>query len=280
MKWTNASILRSVKTILLILFAGLSLHAEDWTVNGKTYQDVKVILVEPDAVTIMDSDGGARISLADMPADLQKKYGYDPVSAIAAAAKRQADEAASDQALQVEKIKTEAAQAQQAAGMAQAQADADKAANERAQQRTKDAAAQADLETKRKDALYLTGKVLQKLPKGYLVAATPPTPESENLPDGMAVGPDGKWITTAQMLANGPNGVPYLKEATIFLVSNRDLVDGDSITLMLIYETGEFSYQNTLGAQATIRRYEELPPAAQQISSANAFNPGSMNPPQ
>jgi hypothetical protein len=72
-----------------------SLQADDWkTRDGKVYQDVKVISVAPDAVTILHQDGGALVPLANLPADLQKRFAYDPAKAQAAAARRAKTEAA------------------------------------------------------------------------------------------------------------------------------------------------------------------------------------------
>jgi len=86
-------------------------HAEDWiTTDGKTYHDVKVLKIDDDAVTILDSDGGALISLATLPSDLQKQFHYNPDKAKIAAAKRSADDQASDEALAQQKKAEEAQQ--------------------------------------------------------------------------------------------------------------------------------------------------------------------------
>ncbi len=80
-----------------------ALRATDWTTtDGKTYTDVKLIKRDADTVTILDEDGGARISLDRLPADLQKRFGYDPVAAKAAAEARAKEEAANAKALQAE----------------------------------------------------------------------------------------------------------------------------------------------------------------------------------
>jgi beta-glucanase (GH16 family) len=74
--------------------------ADDWsTTDGKTYHDVKVVKIDDDAVTILDSDGGALVPLASLPADLQQQFHYDPAKAKAAAARRQAEDAAATQAI-------------------------------------------------------------------------------------------------------------------------------------------------------------------------------------
>ncbi len=50
----------------------------DWTVNGKTFRNVKVGTVDSDAVHITYDGGVGTVALADLPPDLQKKFKYDP----------------------------------------------------------------------------------------------------------------------------------------------------------------------------------------------------------
>jgi hypothetical protein len=53
---------------------------------------VRVIKLEPDAVTILHRDGGALIPLIMLPEELQKKFNYDaPVAKAAAVARQEAD---------------------------------------------------------------------------------------------------------------------------------------------------------------------------------------------
>ena len=71
-------------TFALALFS-TSAFAEDWTTtDGIKYQNVQVIRVEDDPITILYKDGGALIPLLKLPPALQKKYDYDPVKAKAA----------------------------------------------------------------------------------------------------------------------------------------------------------------------------------------------------
>ena len=66
---------------------------EDWTTSdGTRYQNVRVIRVEDDAITIIYKDGGALIPLFKLPPGLQQKFDYDPVKAkLAAEARLRAD---------------------------------------------------------------------------------------------------------------------------------------------------------------------------------------------
>jgi hypothetical protein len=88
--------LRNVKAIFAVLILALSSTAalaEDWTTNdGMFYQNVRVIRVEDDAITIIYKDGGALVPLFKLPPPLQKKFDYDPVKAkVAAEARTKAD---------------------------------------------------------------------------------------------------------------------------------------------------------------------------------------------
>jgi hypothetical protein len=51
------------------------------TTNGTVYSMAKLQSVDPDGVTILDSDGGAKISFEKLSPDLQKRFGYDPQKA-------------------------------------------------------------------------------------------------------------------------------------------------------------------------------------------------------
>jgi|GEM_PF-1618408 len=99
----------TILTLLGLCFL-LPAKAEDWTTSdGKTYRGIKVVKIEDDAVTILDQDGGARVSLLVLSPELQKRFHYDPAKAAVAAAKREQDEQASQQAI-VEVKKAEQAQ--------------------------------------------------------------------------------------------------------------------------------------------------------------------------
>jgi hypothetical protein len=97
-----------VKSILLAL-VGLALSSaaalaeEDWTTtDGTNYQDVKVVRVEDDAVTILHKNGGALVFLNKLPPALQQRFDYDPIKAQAAAKARSKADADNALALQKE----------------------------------------------------------------------------------------------------------------------------------------------------------------------------------
>jgi len=100
--------LRVVKAFIFALalaFFSTSAFAagEDWTTtDGTKYQNVQVIRVEDDAVTIIYKDGGALIFLNKLPPALQERFDYDPVKAKAAAEARAKADAENAIALQQE----------------------------------------------------------------------------------------------------------------------------------------------------------------------------------
>jgi hypothetical protein len=92
----------------LLFFVALALTvfpvaAEDWqTTDGVKYENVRVIRVEDDAVTIIYKDGGALVFLYKLPPALQQKFDYDPVKAKIAAERRSKEDAENAAALQKE----------------------------------------------------------------------------------------------------------------------------------------------------------------------------------
>jgi len=103
---TSRASLTLVKAIFLIfalMLCSSAVFAEDWTTtDGIKYQNVRVIRVEDDAITIIYKDGGALIPLFKLPAALQQKFDYDPVKAKAAAEARAKADAENARALQAE----------------------------------------------------------------------------------------------------------------------------------------------------------------------------------
>ena len=63
------------------LSASLALADDFKTVNGKEYKNAAVTRVEPDGIVIKFHGGIVKLQFAELPADVQKKYGYDPVAA-------------------------------------------------------------------------------------------------------------------------------------------------------------------------------------------------------
>jgi len=96
----------AVKVIYIVvalgMFSSIAL-AEDWTTtDGTKYQNVRVIRVEDDAITILYKDGGALIPIMKLPPKLQQKFDYDPVKAKIAADARAKEDVENAKKLQAE----------------------------------------------------------------------------------------------------------------------------------------------------------------------------------
>jgi hypothetical protein len=79
-----------MKTLLILLtflFLNLALNADPpksgdslgtiTTTDGKTYADAKLAVIEPDGISILYADGGAKIPFTSLPPAAQKQFGYD-----------------------------------------------------------------------------------------------------------------------------------------------------------------------------------------------------------
>jgi len=88
-KLTGVKAIFLALVLLALVLCPTNCLAEDWTTtDGTKYQNVEVIRVEDDAVTIIYKDGGALIPLFKLPPALQERFDYDPVKAKAAAEAR------------------------------------------------------------------------------------------------------------------------------------------------------------------------------------------------
>jgi hypothetical protein len=246
-----------MKILFLFTLLALPVWAEDWNINGHYYYSVKVITIEPDAVTILDNDGGARISMVDMPADLQARFHYDPVAAKAAADQRLAEEKATADALAVQKQQDALARAQQAKDMAARQGQERQAEEQVEQKKIAEAQAQA-IQAKFQP---LKIRIIQVLPDGLLANTYVPV-------EHFASAFSSQTGTTYELSEN----VVFVQCATNNLVDDQD----DTVNAC---QSGTYAYTDTMGARRTVPKYIgiPLPPVAAQASSD--FNPGSMNPP-
>jgi hypothetical protein len=82
--------------ILALGFLISGARAEDWTICGKTYSNVRVVKVEDDLVSVTYDGGMGRLAIADLPPDVQKRFNYDPTKAKQAAQDRAAAQAQAD----------------------------------------------------------------------------------------------------------------------------------------------------------------------------------------
>ena len=84
-----------MKPLLALLLLPCMAVAEDIkTLDGKTYTNATVARVEIDGIVVDYADGAGKLYFTNLPDELQKKYGYDPVKVeavrAAAAARDQA----------------------------------------------------------------------------------------------------------------------------------------------------------------------------------------------
>jgi hypothetical protein len=236
-----------MKTALLLMVLVIGpVHGEDWkATDGKVYQDVKVLKVEPDAVTVMDKTGGGLVALATLPPDLQKRFNYDPAKGQEAAAARAASDSQNAQDLAEEANQAEALKQQRIiADETNRQAelkgfDAEKGSYQTQSRNGRDPVAaprpaptaedaQVDAEWKAAQAVrkedeangcaHVSGKVIQVLPEGFI----------------------GNLITRWGVY-----------DAAFVKCNSNGMFDGQSWSGIVV-PNGTFQYENALGALATI----------------------------
>ena len=59
-----------------------------WTTSQGIFNNVHIVKVEPDCVTILHSGGNALVPIYELPTDLQRQLNYSPAAALAFAAQR------------------------------------------------------------------------------------------------------------------------------------------------------------------------------------------------
>jgi hypothetical protein len=68
--------------ILLFLCLGLVAFADDFkTITGKEYKNATVSRVEPDGIVLTSKAGISKVYFAELPKDVQERFGYDPQKA-------------------------------------------------------------------------------------------------------------------------------------------------------------------------------------------------------
>ena len=97
------SVVRAIYILVALAIFSSTARAEDWTTtDGTKYQNVRVIRVEDDAITILYNDGGALVPIMKLPPKLQQKFDYDPAKAKIAADARAKEDAENAKKLQAE----------------------------------------------------------------------------------------------------------------------------------------------------------------------------------
>jgi hypothetical protein len=65
--------------VAILCLASIALADDLKTINGTEYKHVTVNRVEPDGIVITHSAGVGKIPFTELPTDVQKRFGYDPV---------------------------------------------------------------------------------------------------------------------------------------------------------------------------------------------------------
>ena len=88
---------RLSKILLVVCLASVSLADDFKTINGKEYKNVTVSRQEPDGIFVTNAKAGVMVKLyfAELPKEVQERFGYKPEKAVAY---QSAQQAASDQA--------------------------------------------------------------------------------------------------------------------------------------------------------------------------------------
>ena len=88
---------RLSKILLVVCLASVSLADDFKTTNGKEFKNVTVSSQEPDGIVVTNAKAGLMVKLyfAELPKDVQERFGYKPEKAVAY---QSAQQAASNQA--------------------------------------------------------------------------------------------------------------------------------------------------------------------------------------
>ena len=93
---------------ILALFTSIALAEDFKTIQGKEYKNARVSRVEPDGIVLIFKSGVAKVLFAELPKEVQRRFGYDAdkVEAEKAAA-RDADEKRIDEQKAAERERAE-----------------------------------------------------------------------------------------------------------------------------------------------------------------------------
>jgi hypothetical protein len=72
-----------IKLLIFLILSFISVaFADDFkTVTGREYKDVTVSRVEPDGIVLTNKAGLSKVYFAELPNDVQERFGYDPQKA-------------------------------------------------------------------------------------------------------------------------------------------------------------------------------------------------------
>jgi hypothetical protein len=70
-----------VLPFLMLCFASVAFSDDFKTVTGKEYKNATVSRVEPDGIVLTSKAGISKVYFAELPKDVQERFGYDPQKA-------------------------------------------------------------------------------------------------------------------------------------------------------------------------------------------------------
>jgi hypothetical protein len=81
-------------TFLVLSFASAAFSEDFKTLNGKEYKDATISRVEPDGIVLKTKSGITKVYFAELPKEVQNRFGYDPQKASAHSAEQASNYAA------------------------------------------------------------------------------------------------------------------------------------------------------------------------------------------
>jgi chromosome segregation ATPase len=100
---------KAALTILAALSTSLAVADDFKTINGREYKNATVTRVEADGIVVKSKSGISKVYFVELPKDVQERFYYDPQKAVAA---RAAEQAADQQANDLNKLEQERQSAQ------------------------------------------------------------------------------------------------------------------------------------------------------------------------
>lgn len=78
-------------TVLILSFTSAAFSEDFKTVNGKEYKDATITRIEPDGIVVKTKSGITKVYFAELPKEVQERFGYDQQKASAYSAEQSAN---------------------------------------------------------------------------------------------------------------------------------------------------------------------------------------------
>jgi len=201
------------------------------TLSGTVYERCKITRIEPDGISVMYAKGIAKIPFTDLPEEYQKEHGYDP-------------ERAEEYSHAAARSRADARQRQQELA-------------QRAQQRAEyEAAHKEAMNSIKKSAVELTGRVSQITENGALIAdAKMPHRYQEEIvtPGFRPMDGNRQFVTKTKYVSVANDYEP------IFVIgAGSGFTDGAGWKAT-VYPAGTYKYTSVMGAGKTVKCFALSP---------------------